>query len=580
MMLKKAYEALFQGINKKVLALIGLGTFLWSITMVKSGLCWNTPCSGIGFWGPNGHDGIWHVALAEGLKKGTWNLPIYSNEVLKNYHVGFDLLLAAASKITSLSVSVFYFQIFPPLFAFFIGLFAFRFVYEWTNSKAKAWWSVFFVYFGGNFGWIVTYFRSGQLGGESMFWAQQSVSTLINPPFALSLCILFAGFWLLVKAEKERNKKLFALCALLFGILVQIKIYAGLLILGGTLVSGLFELFSKRKALLMRVFSGALILSLLLILPTLSGKSVIVWKPFWFLQTMMETPDRLYWPRFASALSNYVLAGNWIKVVFAYGFAFLIFVVGNLGTRILSFFEIFKKTGRRSVNTIDSILYSMIAAGLLIPLLFVQRGTAWNTIQFVYYSLMLSGIVAGIFVGGIFDKVKGRLVYSIASIFVILITIPTLISTLWYHYIPSRPPAQVSNDELEALSFLSHQPDGVVLTYPFDRDKADEAVNNPPRPLYLYESTAYVAAYSKKQTFLEDEVNLDIIDIDWESRHDLVQHFFESTREEEKREFLDDNNISYIYLVGYQKELKSEFPDARLQFENGSVIILKVDRSL
>src|SRR3990172_3661184 len=91
---------------------------------------------------------------------------------------------------------------------------------------------------------------------------------------------------------------------------------------------------------------------------------------------------------------------------------------------------------------------------------------------------------------------------------------PNSIGTLG-HYLPARPPAMISNEELEALKFLSTQPMGVVLTYPFDKFKAKEAEANPPRPLYLYESTAYVSSFAKKPVFLEDEVNLDITGYAW-----------------------------------------------------------------
>ena len=46
-----------------------------------------------------------------------------------------------------------------------------------------------FVYFSSGFGFVVTAIRDGQFTGESMFWSQQSVSTLVNPPFALSLIL-------------------------------------------------------------------------------------------------------------------------------------------------------------------------------------------------------------------------------------------------------------------------------------------------------------------------------------------------------------------------------------------------------
>ena len=47
-----------------LVSLIIVGTLTWSLTMIRSGLLYKF---GYGFWGPNGHDGIWHIALANNL---------------------------------------------------------------------------------------------------------------------------------------------------------------------------------------------------------------------------------------------------------------------------------------------------------------------------------------------------------------------------------------------------------------------------------------------------------------------------------------------------------------------------------
>ena len=120
------------------------------------------------------------------------------------------------------------------------------------------------------------------------------------------------------------------------------------------------------------------------------------------------------------------------------------------------------------------------------------------------------------------------------------------------------PQAFISNNEKEALSFLSEQPDGVVLTYPFDGDKAKEAIANPPRPLYFYDSTAYVSAFSKKQVFLEDEVNLNIMGYDWKSRRKEVLSFISNLDIEVGKNFLKINDIKYLYLVKENSPLQGE----------------------
>ena len=66
--------------------------------MVRSGLKYDF---GLGFWGPNGHDGIWHLSLINQLKQQIPpQNPVFSGTTLSQYHWGFDLLVALISKFT------------------------------------------------------------------------------------------------------------------------------------------------------------------------------------------------------------------------------------------------------------------------------------------------------------------------------------------------------------------------------------------------------------------------------------------------------------------------------------------------
>ncbi len=535
---------------------------MWSLTMIKSGLIYSY---GMGFWGPNGHDGIWHISLAEGLSKGRFEIPVFAGEIIKNYHIGFDLLLTFIHKITFIPVVNLYFQVLPLVFALSIGLFVYLFTLCWTSSKLSSFFATFFVYFGGSFGWLVTIFKTGQLGGESLFWSQQSISTLVNPPFALSLIFIFAGLYFLDKGLKNSNTKYLIIATFLLGLLVQIKIYAGLLILPGLILAGIINLLRRKGSNLFKVGIGALIISILIFAPFNSNSSIsITFQPFWFLESMMQLSDRFGWQKFGEAMANYKTGHIWFKYFISYSLAFAIFIIGNFGSRVLSVIWFFKKGFKlNNYQYTDILVVSAILLGIVIPLFFVQSGTPWNTIQFMYYSLVLSGILAGIALGQYLENKSIGIFYNtltkqIITLLIILITIPTTIGTLWYNYIPARPPAKISRGELQALYFLATQPDGIILTFPFDGYKSKEAESNPPRPLYLYTSTAYVAAISQKTVFLEDEVNLDITGYDWRSRRKVVEEWYKEKNEDKARKFLSDNNIRYIYWIRGKDDSSSQ----------------------
>ena len=529
--------------------------------MVKSGWFYaslgvNGP--GLGFWGANGHDGIWHIALSESLGRGALSMPIFAGGSLQNYHIGFDLILAFLHKITFIPTSALYFQIIPPILAILIGVLVYKFVFDWVKSDKAALLSTFFVYFGGSLGWII-----GK--GESAFWSQQGVSTLINPPFALSLVLLLLGLILVRELEKKYTLAKFILSIIIFGSLIEIKAYAGILGLGALLATGTYAFIFQKNANVLKVFLGSLIISLILYLPlNRNSASLLVFQPFWFLETLMGLIDRVGWTKFYSAMLTYKSGQIWLKGILAYGAAFAIFVLGNFGTRIIFLFKKFK------LDQINIFIYSIIAAGIVIPMFFLQKGTPWNTIQFFYYSLFFSSILAGI----VLSQIKSKVVLLIA----VLITIPTTILTLKDVYIPSRPPAMLPEGELNALTFLSKQPTGIVLSKPFDAIASKDAESNPPRPLYLYTSTAYVSAFSKHQTFLEDEINLDITGYNWEERRVEVENWYMERDLVLKHDFLIQNNIKYIYWI---KDSGAVLDTGKLSlsniFENNLVILYRVE---
>ena len=562
-MLKKALILFLK--NKLLVALILLGSTIWSSTMVRSGLNYSF---GLGFWGANGHDGIWHIALAESLSRGSFDNPVFSGETIKNYHIGFDLLLSLINKVTNVPINYLYFQVIPPILAILIGFLTYKFVLLWRKSKNEAFWATFFVYFSGSFGFLVTLFRGDGITGESMFWSSQSISTLVNPPFALSLILILSG---LISLQKKK----LLLSILFFGVLIQIKAYAAVLVLSGLFVVSLYEFFMVHRSLFIKVFFGSLLLNLFLYsLVKNDSLSVFSWQPFWFLETMMSYSDRLGWEKFYSAMTTYKMGGIWLKAFLAYGVALFIFMIGNMGLRIIGLYYYFKILKNKiNIDWLIVFITTILIIATLVPMFFVQKGTPWNTIQFFYYYLFFFSILAGIVANWIAKKF-------------IIIFIAFAIVCSWVtlqHYLPKMPQAKISSNEIEALEFLRKLPDGIILTYPFDSDKAKQAIA--PRPIYLYESTSYVSAFSRKDVYLEDEVNLNIMGYDYKKSRKEVFDFILNLDSKKGKEFLKINNIKYLYLVKNNSPLSGEYlklgtGDLNLEkiFENKESIIYRYDR--
>ena len=66
-----------------------------------------------------------------------------------------------------------------------------------------------------------------------------------------------------------------------------------------------------------------------------------------------------------------------------------------------------------------------------------------------------------------------------------------------------------------------------------------------PFPLYAYETTAYVSAFSGKATFVEDEIQNEILQTNYRKRLAATQGFFKSF----DRSFFASWGIRYVYLL-------------------------------
>jgi len=189
----------------------------------------------------------------------------------------------------------------------------------------------------------------------------------------------------------------------------------------------------------------------------------------------------------------------------------------------------------------------------------------------MYYSLYIGNIFLTIFL------IKNN--FYLKNFIISLIIITTCLASFenFQRYLSNPAPATLPNTEIEALSFLKNQPSGIVLSYPYDKyTKNNMSV---PLPLYAYETTAYISAFSQQTVFLEDEMNLEITGFNWQSQKNESIKFFQSNDEFFARGFLVNHQISYIYLVNGQKfNLNESQLQVQKIFDNSQVQIYQVQR--
>lgn len=534
--------------------------FIQVLPVIRSGLKSN---DGISFWGPNGHDGIWHLSLINHIDSPlSIKMPIYSGEYLKNYHPFFDIIIATLSKITYIPSPFWLFQLFPLISASLFIYLSFRVGYTLTGKFEGGLLLMILNSANNSFGWLVSYFRSGSFDGESLFWAMQSPSNQLNPPFVLSILLLTFLILLLLKHPVLLSKTHQIAVLLILILLPVIKIYSAI----PAFLIFLFYCFKNRRYFFK--LSLAVIFSLLLFFKfNPSSSSLLVFKPFWFINSLIESPERLFIPKLASLRYGFESSGNHPFFLFLiYLLCTLIFIVGNFAWRVLSVFD-----WSKNKSWLNSAIFSSSFLLTLIPTFFIQGGTSWNTVQFLYYALFLLNIPLTCFL------IKKNNFWLI--LFILVSLLPPLFGSL-PQYLGNPAPAHISTSELEALSFLSSQKPGIVLTFPYDKFLRSK-FSKTPLPLYVYETTAYVSAYSNHITYLEDEMNLSNSGYDWQSRRLNSLDFFKQQDIYRDRGFLVNNQIDYIYLVGDQREFnKLNIDNLYLNyiFSNQETLIYRVQR--
>lgn len=592
--------------NIYITVLIILLSCFWMGTMFKNAL----PASyGHGYWGPHGHDAVWHLGISRHFSQGlSLDNPVFSDTELRNYHYLFNILLGGMHKLTGIALPVLYFQIIPFLMALAIGIVVYHLMIIWTERRLAAVVGVILTYVGGSAGWVVNLIRHGTLSGESMFWAQQSISTLVNPPYTLSLIFMLAGFIFFLKTLNEYRIRYFIAAVFFWSLLAQTKVYASILTISGLAAAILliqiprfykpypqlklkfskparrilsWHFLAKIKLnnpyqLLLAVFACVIIASVFLTVPFAKGVSkVFIISPFWFIHTMMGAHDRIDWYKLDEARLTFAASGRTFKWLLTELLGLGIFVLGNLWTRVIGAIFVTGKIAfllvkNRHAHLTDVMLTPIIAMSWLIPLIFIQQGTAWNTIQFLYYGLFFLNLYTARALSSMYEHFKYRTISIALILTVIALNIPTNIGTL-REYLPQTPPSRVPAEEILALNLLSQMPRGNVLTYPHGRDNLEF---HAPHPLRDYASTAYVTAYSGQPTVLSDQVNLEIIAANWRPRLQHLHDFFATNSEQYAKEFLRVYNVKYLYLLkGQTMNQKPESLGFQKIFDNGLAFI-------
>lgn len=528
------------------------------------------------FWSANGHDGAWHIALAHELQKGyPFQNPVFAGEKLVNYHFFSDITLSDFNNLFKISVLDLYFRFFPFLFSLLLGASAFIIGRKIGNSNLAGIWSVIFTYFGGSFGYIVTWLRNKSLGGESIFWGTQIQSASGNPPQIISDFLVLSFLYLFFIYIHKKNRTIFTVCLLLAGTMILFKVYAAVAILGSLAIAGIWEILKERKLYISALFLLSSITAAILYFPNSSGSgSFLIWQPWWYIRTMVVDSSRLDWIDLELRRQTYIAENNIKRVVQLEVTAFLIFFFGNLGMRFLGLVSFFKLTILSFRNYFYLTVIAVALISLIFPLLFLQKGVAGNTSQFFQYFILILGILSGVTTAQLMTLLKSNLLKILISFTILLLAVPTQIGLLYEFY--SRPAfTKITKEEVAALSFLKNHTtkDSTIMSPPYNKylDLKEVTPN-----IWDWFDTAYVSALSERRTYFADYEQVDIMGYNYQDRLTFEQEIFDETSSTKAAEKLRDKDIGYLYFPKY---LVPKFPaenNFELVYQNNGAQVWKV----
>lgn len=483
------------------------------------------------------HDSVWHLALARNLlEQIPPNHPAYPQMILNNYHYFYDVLVAGLSKFSFASISLVYFQFMPIVLGLLLLGSAFVLAKK-IGSKTTGYWMVFLTLFAGSFAYLIPIFNPGQMWHESSFWVSQTFVMIVNPQVIFTLAVTLCVLFLLISQNINFWKKHLVLI-LLIASSIGFKSYAFVILSAVYAFSLLYELILQRD--LRNLFVGtAYIFFALPYVYIITGFKTgsFFYKPLWFIDSMVEISDRLNYLEWKFKEDHYRAKGNWPRVLEIKLKEIFVFYFGNLGIRSIGFLAVVLQFTKNKLFKENRAIFLIVVGFIfssVFPLLFLQRGIVWNSIQFWYYALIFANLLAAM----VLAKITPTHNYASKFMLVLIIAALSLPTTLQTAYHKFTKVESISVDKISSLDNLSKE--DLVLICPDDT---------------ILFNTSIVRAYSDAQVYFANPIQLTLLGMDEQMSKDYEAIF--SQRDSSKlSELIANQKITKIIC---QRQSLSEF---------------------
>lgn len=566
----------------KPLLFISLLAIIFSLTVVLSGEYEGT----IRIVGSNG-DGIWHIALINELKT-TFppQHPGVSGIPFKGYHFFYDFLLAQISRSFNISPVSLYFQFFPVLTAFLWVSGVYNLVLKWSKNRITSLLAVFFTLFGGSFSFILRLQGHKGFSLDDAFGITQPATSLVNPPFAISVIIITASLFTIYKILGTRKNSWLIPLVLFVGVSTMFKVYAGILLTGAFLLLGLYQLFYKKWLWLVALVGlGIIFLATYWVFADKSAS--LIYAPLWSPRKVLL--EHLPWYGYEEKAYTYRKLHVIRGIIKTELYGLYVFIIGSLGTRILGLLAallLFVKK-LKLPSFFSLIVFSMTLASILIPLLFIQSVQVFDIIQMAWYFLFFTSIFASFGFSALLNLKFNKLFKIILVVILLVATFPSAFEK--YQFYLSLPKAiHYAKPYYQSLQFLKNQGlySNVVLEMPEKITNQSEEELNRWYHSRKYDNSLRLVAFGNKRGFLNRELEA-LSKIDISSKISLIKKILEfeenykitknyENRQNQLKTDLNESNVTFIYSYAPLESFES-FGIAEKIFQNQTAVIYRVN---
>ncbi|MBI2012161.1 hypothetical protein HYS91_05330 [Candidatus Daviesbacteria bacterium] len=415
------------------------------------------------FFSEEGINGLVHLSQAVNLNSLSPNASFFSGEIYNRPFL-LDLFL---SQIKFLDLLDLYFRFLPLIFSFLAGTLIFYITTRLSNRKAGIL-AVFFYYFAFDF------------AAKNIFWVKQAtlVNTQLNTTF--NIILILSAIYLFLLYIGIRNKFLIWL----------------------SILSTSFFLIDQLGTLLSFNFT-----------------------PFWFVKTLLDSPDHLgNFPK-ATARFVYETKGESLKLAGITLMGLVIFYLGILGVRVLGLLALLRK------NHFPKLTFTLLLTSLiffLIPQFFTYKLFPEEVKQYFYFSIVLNNILLGMFLGSFLHLRLQKLSFAVIGFLIIISLLGSYINLS--QKFEESPTIKISSEELSAFNFLKEQKKGGVISLSDNND------------------FPFMPYFSSNPYFLNGEKYIPLYFENYSQRVNITREFFYNQSPKVAKVLKEKYNIKYIYL--------------------------------